>query len=240
MTFINNKTNLNIDWSSIYNNCNLQDIAQNIDNPFEYQVLLSNIIRDYVGDGKLLEAGCGFGVTSLLVGNRCKKTLLDIEQKAIDIAQYIFEEKGHEATFLKGDIFDMPFNDQHFDVVFNAGVLEHFPFGDRRVALLEMFRVTKQGGFVIVAIPNHFSIPYRFAYKFKKRLGTWQYPDEDKIYDFSRELNDISCAACVSRETLAVKTSYAFLTRTQKIFFRIVNLFVRFEGYLTVLIYKKQ
>lgn len=50
-----------------------------------------------------------------------------------------------------GDIRNLPFEDDEFDIVLACEVLEHIPFGDFPVALSELRRVSKK--YVIISIP---------------------------------------------------------------------------------------
>ena len=228
-----------MDWGSIYRNAAQPDYRRMIAAPDEWQTILAGKIRSMVGTGTLLEAGCAYGLTSLLVGEQSARTLLDLEPKAVEHATALFAAANQEATFSVGDIFSMPLPDDAFDVVFNAGVLEHFDFAGRRAALLEMLRVTKPGGIVLAAVPNHYSVPYRFAYARLKARGRWPYPDEEKIFDFSAELDGVASVVQSHRETVAPGTSFYFLSRLQRVWFRFQQVFNKYEGYLTIVTLKK-
>jgi len=228
-----------MDWSAYYKNFVALNLDGLIERPDEWQVLLSERLRQHVGSGRILEAGCGFGITSLLVGTGAQRTLLDLEPKAIETARKLFDKAGQCAEFEVGDLFNMNFPDKIFDVVFNAGVMEHFDKDGRRKALREMARVTKPGGIVYVAIPNHFSVPYRFAYEYRKAHGKWPYPDEEKIFDLSEELAAINNLVALKRETIGEETCFYFLSRLQRIWFKFCHLFSRYEGYLTILTLEK-
>jgi ubiquinone/menaquinone biosynthesis C-methylase UbiE len=154
-------------------------------------------------------------------------------------ARSIFDIAGQQAECITGDLMQMNFAADSFDLVFNAGVLEHFEPDERAAALREMTRVTKPGGTVLVAVPNHFSKPYKYGYDFRHQLGKWQYPDEFAIYDFSAEASDITDLENPERIVISPNTAYAFLRKYQRLWFRLTNLFQRHEGYLTVLIYRK-
>jgi len=52
------------------------------------------------------------------------------------------------------DIFQLPYESNTFDFVFNSGVVEHYDAPTRKRLLIEMARVTKPGGFVVVVFPN--------------------------------------------------------------------------------------
>lgn len=228
-----------MDWTTYYSNVQLPDIRKMIENPDEWQILLANKIKDIVGTGTVLEAGCGLGLTSLLVGESINRTMLDVEPMAITTAKTLFDIASQRGSFVIGSIFSMDFPDETFDMVFNAGVLEHFSFSDRKSALMEMIRVTKKGGRIIAAVPNHYSIPYHYSYKYCKSHKKWPYPDEEVIYDFSKELVGVSEIISTSRETVCEKAIYNFLPRHMKLLYRILNKFKKYEGYLTIITIKK-
>jgi SAM-dependent methyltransferase len=228
-----------VDWKAFYQKHQPTDLQALLRGPSEWQLHLAEQVRDAVAGGSLLEAGCGLGLTTFLVGGEARRFLMDREQSAVGMARALFATGGQEAFYACGDLLRMPFPDEVFDVVYNAGVLEHFDLPDRKAALLEMLRVTRTGGRVITAIPNHYSTPYRYAYLLKKRRGTWPYPDENKIYDFTEELAGVRTARCLGRQTVCRKTAFSFLRRHLRIIFHLLDWFLRFEGYLTVLTYEK-
>lgn len=228
-----------VDWKAFYRKHRPTDLQALLRRPSEWQLHLAGQVRDAVGGGSMLEAGSGLGVTALMVGGQARRFLMDREHDAVGMARALFATGGQAAFYTCGDLLRMPFPDEVFDVVYNAGVLEHFDLPDRKTALLEMLRVTRTGGRVIAAIPNHYSTPYRYAYLLKRRRGTWPYPDENKIYDFTEELAGVRTVRCLGRETVARKTAFSFLRRHQRMVFHLLDWFLRFEGYLTVLTYEK-
>ena len=54
--------------------------------------------------------------------------------------------------FAAGDVRQIPFRSDTFDVVYSMGTIEHMPDYERAVA--EIFRVLKPGGTAIVGVPN--------------------------------------------------------------------------------------
>ncbi|MDD2500537.1 MAG: class I SAM-dependent methyltransferase [Geobacter sp.] len=228
-----------MDWGAHYDGMGQIDPGRLIERPDEWQLQLADKLRHLAGAGHVLEAGSGFGVTSLLLGSDLNRTLLDIEPRAIEVSRQIFLAAGQSAEFKVSDLFSTGLPDNCFDLVFNAGVLEHFGVDGRREALREMARVTKSGGVVCVAIPNHYSVPYRFAYEYHKTHGTWPYPDEERIFDLSKELEGVSDLIAGQRETVGEKAKYHFLPRLQRFRFKFLNLFAQYEGYLTLLTFFK-
>jgi len=229
-----------MDWKRHYEELRPEEAEDPFLHPQDWQMLLAERVREAAGEGRMLEAGCGLGVTSLAVGARTARALLDAEPKAIQLAKAGFARAGQTAAFTVGDLFHLPFRGASFAVVFNAGVVEHFDFAQRCAALDELARVTRSGGRVIVAFPNHYSLPYRLAYRYRKARGKWRYPEEERIYDLAEELRTVEGLVALSRETCAEEALLFFLNRWQQRLFRLLRKLVRFEGYLTIVTLQKQ
>src|SRR6266851_3695057 len=73
-----------------------------------------------------LEAGCGGGWQSLALARTAsyQVSLMDFSQNALSYVQRLFEREHMPAAFLAGDVFTL--GEPDFDLVFNAGVLEHY------------------------------------------------------------------------------------------------------------------
>ena len=110
----------------------------------------------------ILECGCGQGYMSSLLAKSNNVTALDISDEALKITKFNFVNNYTDGNLVKGDIFNMPFKDNSFNVVWNQGVLEHFnPIN----AIREMLRVTKDH--LIVFLPAFLSpLQISGAYKF--------------------------------------------------------------------------
>jgi ubiquinone/menaquinone biosynthesis C-methylase UbiE len=74
------------------------------------------------------------------------------------------------------DARTLPFRDGQFDVVWNAGVWEHFPEDEIISGVAEMGRVSR--GFVLVLVPYSECKPYMLAKKWLEDHGLWSYGDE--------------------------------------------------------------
>lgn len=81
------------------------------------------------GEGKkILDAGCGAGMSSLLLfGDHLKRHCfvgVDISD-SIEVAKKRFAEKGIPARFIKSDLNSIPEGLGCFDIIFSEGVLHH-------------------------------------------------------------------------------------------------------------------
>lgn len=146
---------------------------------------IHEILRKEIGDvdnKEILEAGSGTGRISLrLAKNGADVTLLDTAPTAMKIARNFFREETLEAKYICGSIFKMPFRDNLFDVVWNAGVLEHFSEKDRFLALKHMIRVCKKNGLIITLNPFSGAIFYRIGKWIAERTNTWSFGYEKPI-----------------------------------------------------------
>lgn len=227
-----------MDWAAFYR-LDAPEI-QRLLQPEDWQVWLAGRIQATAATS-ILEAGSGYGLVSLLLASeRVRPVLLDREPAPLLTAHRLFAVRARRGDFVNGDLFSLPFADGRFDLVFNAGVLEHFDFDQRVAALGEMARVTRLCGRMLVAVPNHFSRPYRYSYLHRKKRGQWPYPDEEAIFDLSEEIRAAGLNLRVCCETGCVDTAYFFLRRHQRWLFRLAALARPNEGYLRLFVMEKR
>jgi len=126
----------------------------------------------------ILEARCGTGRLCCLLAENFSKaeiTGIDFTPGSLEIAnklkQYL-DVKNVE--FKEGDLFKLDYPDEYFDVVFNSGVLEHFPLdkaNNYNDALREMIRVLKPGGKIIIDVPNWYCFAHTLYKRALKKAG---------------------------------------------------------------------
>jgi len=106
-------------------------------------------VEAFLGGGgkKILDAGCGAAFSALLLfGEKLKHhhyVGIDISG-SIGLARRRFEEEGIPGVFLQGNIMDVPFEDQSFDIVFSEGVLHHTDSVE--LAIEKLSKKLKAGG----------------------------------------------------------------------------------------------
>jgi ubiquinone/menaquinone biosynthesis C-methylase UbiE len=140
----------------------------------------------------------------------------------IDISERMIKECHHRigklksAGFVVGKMQGLPFADDYFDVLLCMGALEYVPVADEAMARMEMLRVVKPGGLLIISHLNRLS-PYwlwkRFVYQqvrafarlFKtyKRAAPLSEANEVPIREFtersSRQMLKVDHAAVTQR-----------------------------------------
>lgn len=106
----------------------------------------------------VLECGCGSAEVSAFLaqqGYRC--TLLDAAPTALHVARRRFARHGLRASYVRGNVYGMPFPNDSFDIVTSFGLLEHF--ADVEQVIAEMARVIRPGGmFFADIVPERFSV----------------------------------------------------------------------------------
>jgi SAM-dependent methyltransferase len=99
---------------------------------------------------RVLDFGCGPGTISLGLAKAIEPGELDgidITESQIEMARAAAAAGGHEnATFHVGDVTDMPFESDSFDVAHCHTLLSHVP--DTQAVLTEVRRVLKPGGII--------------------------------------------------------------------------------------------
>ncbi len=102
---------------------------------------------------KVLEAGCGSGVVVIpLAARGISVTGIDKSEFAIEKARRYCKERELNARLEVGDVKNLPFNDNEFDIVILADVLEHIT--NPEVAVNETERVCKEKGVIVVTLPS--------------------------------------------------------------------------------------
>lgn len=92
-----------------------------------------------------LDVGCGTGIYSLELAKYGLDVIgIDISSKMLKQAQNKASQAKHEITFLEGDFHHLPFEDEHFDLVFTNITME-FATQPKQV-VSEAMRVLKKGG----------------------------------------------------------------------------------------------
>jgi ubiquinone/menaquinone biosynthesis C-methylase UbiE len=119
---------------------------------FERDVL-QKMLRD-VRSGKVLDVGCGTGrVIRKLLDRGAEIVGLDVSPEMLKIAR----KKFKKTTFIEGNIENMLFPDEDFDMVIASFVIVHLK--NLQKAFDEVYRILKPGGVFIVTNINQRKSP---------------------------------------------------------------------------------
>lgn len=97
--------------------------------------------------GRVLEVGCGNGKTAVALAKRgYRVTGMDFSQKAIDICRELILD----ADFVCASVLNIPFENGSFDGISAFHVLEHLTDEELDKASEELYRVMRNGGYLLV------------------------------------------------------------------------------------------
>lgn len=129
-----------------------------------------------------LETGAGSGKFSFMLADEgYEATAMDFNKTILEALKRNNEKVSKKIKIVEGNILNIPFPDNSFDLVLAEGINEHLLGCDREKAIKEMVRVSKNK--IIIFVPDAQSLEY--IKKYPEGL-TGEYP-------FSkRELVDLS------------------------------------------------
>lgn len=161
-----------------YFKCVVDAVLENINIPIE--------------NAKILEAGAGTGTSSFQLAKKgAQVSLVDYSEKAIIRMEQMFRQNSLSANFFCDDIRNMDIDDNSYDIVFNSGVMEHFPY-DQQVAILrEMRRICKPNGLVITMNPNAKCLLYRVWKYVLEQIDQWAYGEENPVLSLSNQYREV-------------------------------------------------
>lgn len=214
-------------------------------------VELHNILGDFKNK-YFLECGSGVSEISIdIAENGGDVYLLDISLEALIISKHYFKQKKLNSNHVCASMFNIPFKDESFDVVWNAGVMEHYLFQDQIAGLNEMSRVCKKNGIIITFNPYKYAILYRLGKFFAEKKGKWVFGEEYPVKSFKLHAEKLNLNL-INEYYFNFEQQITFLKYFSKISFFIVKgsykitpQFLKklwskiFKGYLLVSVFRK-
>jgi ubiquinone/menaquinone biosynthesis C-methylase UbiE len=114
-----------------------------------------NTLHQWIDDhnfptkSKVLEVGCATGaLTSYIAKLGYIPKGVDVSNKMIELAK----TNHSQIDFLVASVFDLPFEDNFFDVVIAASLINIVP--DKSKAIYELTRTCKKGGMITILVPS--------------------------------------------------------------------------------------
>jgi ubiquinone/menaquinone biosynthesis C-methylase UbiE len=129
-------------------------------------------------DNLILEVACGTGRFCGLLAQQYPHSNIigvDLSPSALGLSNRLKETLGcHNLSFVEANLFQLPYPDSHFDVVFSEGVVQHFSMEDASTyqdAIREMLRVTKANGKLIISVVNWHCYPHTLYKWLLRKFG---------------------------------------------------------------------
>ena len=109
---------------------------------------------------RILEVGPNIGNQLLCLQKMGFRNLFGIEPQGCAVE--FSKKKTKDINIIKGDVFNIPFKDKNFDIVFTSGVLIHIHPSEVKKAMKEIYRCSRKyiWGFEYYA-PQYTEIIYR-------------------------------------------------------------------------------
>ena len=168
-------------WASLWKQLRVEDVL----NEPSHQEIANNITQHTLLKGKkFLEVGCGSGGTGMSVAQfGAIMTLFDKSYESLELSKKVFRHQGLDGDCVQGNMFNLPFPENSFDIVGSFGVLEHFKAHEIVHFLKEMNRISKE--MVVTTVPNARCTFYLLSKWFWEKTGRWPYGYEKPEYSMA-------------------------------------------------------
>ncbi|MBI5233962.1 MAG: class I SAM-dependent methyltransferase [Deltaproteobacteria bacterium] len=141
-----------------------QGIQFQVDNyyePVEIQSMrrietVLNALNPQAGE-KILDVGCGVGTFAFHAAKSGAFTTgIDYSVESIKVAEILAEryEMSDRMKFTTGNAISLPFENSSFDKIVSADFIEHITLEEKYPLCVEMCRVLKPGGLIVIFTPN--------------------------------------------------------------------------------------
>lgn len=159
-------------YGNLWEKFSLQDIIEEPKKLLEKRINSQTFSLTDLKDQSVLDLGCGSGRFTVALNTYGCKTITgyDMGEQGLDVGRNIVKKHNlKNIEFKKGDVLDLPYEDEYFDFVFCNGVLHHTK--DFRKGLSELYRVLKTSG----------------------KAFLYLYADGGLFWDFRKKAREITC-----------------------------------------------
>src|SRR5713101_6290109 len=143
---------------------------------YKHQLEKVKLVKQVLSRGKLFDVGCGVGSFVLAAQeNGYEAKGIEMSKDAVEFGKAIFF-----VDIFQGDILTYPLKVEVYDVVTLWHVFEHLP--NPNEVLMKISSILKQGGLLVIAVPNFASIQARLF------RSWWYHLDVPRhLYHYSAE-----------------------------------------------------
>ena len=116
----------------------------------------------------ILEVGAGTGRDSVYLASLGALVYaLDYSYQSLKLIKTPYPDRCGIPLPVAGDAFGLPFPSNSVDIIFHQGLLEHYR--NPEILLQEQRRVLKSGGYVIIDVPQKYTL-----YSLRKHIAMWR------------------------------------------------------------------
>ncbi|MDI6826363.1 MAG: methyltransferase domain-containing protein [Candidatus Aenigmarchaeota archaeon] len=149
----------------------MKEKQQTFDKLNEEMMRNTEVPQHFKSKSNFLECGIGngmFSVTLYKTRKRVKIFGIDFSRNSIRLVKSNCKKYNAKISLVLGDVRNIPLKENFFDIVYSAGLNEHFIGREREIVLREMFQVSRN--LVYVSVPYAFAPFYRISLFLKKFL----------------------------------------------------------------------
>jgi len=112
-------------------------------------------ITELVKNKAVLDIACGEGYGSVIIATHATRVVgVDIDEETVKYATEQYVGKYSNLQFQSGSATSIPLGDKLFDVVVSFETIEHLSENDQQLFMLEIKRVLRPDGVLIMSTPN--------------------------------------------------------------------------------------
>lgn len=142
-----------------------------INDTWEHKSFLVEITSTGRKNKEILEVGSGSGALSIFLSHLGSKIVsVDNDEGVLNIAKKNSAYLNGKVTFQKADAYNLPFNNDSFDLCFSQGFFEHFQGEHIRKLLKEQLRVARV---IIFSVPTFWYPKHDFGDERLKKKEEW-------------------------------------------------------------------
>jgi 2-polyprenyl-3-methyl-5-hydroxy-6-metoxy-1,4-benzoquinol methylase len=111
------------------------------------------ILKPYCKKGRLLDAGCGGGKFTLPLRMRGFDVVaVDVSSSALKSTKDSSTNRKLDIDFLAANVYELPFRDASFNVIWCYGVLQHLLLKERESTVSEFKRILNEEGLLFIEV----------------------------------------------------------------------------------------
>jgi len=114
----------------------------------------------------VLDVGCGTGSFAISLSTSQNAHVFSVDESSKMLKKALTKDKNRKVYWVLSDAHQLPFKNNCFDCVYMTLAIHHF--GNKELALREVFRVLRKGGSCVIMTLSHYRIKRHFLRDFPR------------------------------------------------------------------------